>query len=148
MKKIKILSLALAFVSLFAISCDDDSDPLVQENDIADGTQTFVYSIQVVPSSILSGGRTQGLADVKVTVNQGGETKTKTTNASGIVSFDKMKTGSVSVFIEGPEGFLSINTNDYLDCEECDITNLDSEQIEYQQSEILLPRVGATVQGR
>jgi len=147
MKKIKILSLALALVSLFALSCEETA-PVVQENDIANGTQTFVYSIQVKQSSALSGGRAQGLAGVNVTVNQNGGIQTKTTDATGIVSFDNMKQGTVSVFVLAPEGFSSYNTSYYLDCEMCDITDLDVDQLEYQQLEIILPRQGATVQGK
>lgn len=146
MKKIKILSLALVvFVSLFSLSCEDN-EPVVQENDIADGTQTFVYSVQVKQSS-LDAGRVKGLAAVKVTVNQNGGIQTKTTDASGIVSFDNMKQGAVSVFIEAPEGFSSLNTNDYLDCQLCDVTDLDKDQLEYQQLVVTLPKLGATVRG-
>lgn len=147
MTKIKILSLALiVFVSVFTLSCDEN-DAAVQENEIANGTQTFVYSVQVKQSS-LNGGRAQGLAGVNVTVNQNGGIQTKTTDATGIVSFDNMKQGAVSVFVLAPTGFSSINTSDYLDCQLCDVTQLDVDQLEYQQLELTLPKQGATVQGK
>lgn len=146
MKKIKILSLALVvFASMFTMSCDEDPI-VVEENEIANGTQTFVYSVQVKQSS-LNSGRAQGLAGVNVTVNQNGGIHTKTTDATGIVSFDNMKQGYVSVFILAPAGFTSINTSDYLDCEMCDVTQLDVDQLEYQQLEVTLPKQGATVRG-
>jgi hypothetical protein len=146
MKKIKVLSLVLvAFVGLFSLSCE--TEPVIEENEIANGTQTFVYSIQVKQSSLTS-GRVKGLAGVNVTVNQNGGVQTKTTDATGIVSFDNMKQGAVSVFVQAPEGFSSINTNDYLDCQLCDITELDVDQLEYQQLTVELPKQGATLQGK
>ena len=147
MKKIKILSLALVvFASMFTLSCDEDPI-VVEENVIPNGTQTFVYSVQVKQSS-LNSGRAQGLAGVNVTVNQNGGIQTKTTDATGIVSFENMKQGPVSIFILAPAGFSSLNTSDYLDCEMCDVTELDVDQLEYQQLEVTLPKQGATVQGK
>lgn len=127
------------------VSCDDD-DATIEENDIPDGTHVVNYSVQVIPSSL--NGKVAGLANVKVTVSQNGTTTTKTTNETGIVTFEKLKQGYVSVYVKGPEGFLSYNTTDELECYSCDFDENDSEQIEFYQRTFTLPRLGATVKGR
>jgi hypothetical protein len=147
MKKLKFLSLAFmaTMCALFMVSCDDD-DATIEENDIPDGTHVVNYSVQVIPSSL--NGKVAGLSNVKVTVSQNGTSITKTTNETGIVTFDKLKQGYVSIYVKGPDGFLSSNTVDELQCFTCDFDENDSEQIEYDQNTITLPRLGATVKGR
>lgn len=148
MKKINILSAALvASASSLMMSCDRNNDPLIQENEVPNGTETLVYSVQVKQSSMTS-GRVDGLTAVKVTVNQNGSIQTKTTDATGIVSFDKMKQGIVSVFVEAPAGYNSVNISDNVDCQSCDYSKLDVDQVEYDQLVVTLPKDGATVQGK
>ncbi len=147
MKKNKILSLALVvFASLFTLSCDEDPI-VVEENEVPNGTLSMVYSVQVKQSS-LSSGRTQGLAGVSVTVNQNGGIQTKTTDASGIVSFDNMRTGYVSVFVAAPEGFSSMNIQDEIYCYDCEYDNSDVEQVESDRLDVILPKQGATLTGK
>jgi hypothetical protein len=153
MKKFNILSLAtIAFLSSLAVSCDDEVPTVIEENEVPNGTLTMVYSVQVKASSTLS-ARTQGLDGVTVTINQNGERVTATTDASGIVSFANMRLGRVSIFVQGLPGFLSVNTTDFIGCATnedggCDYLDLDNEQTEYAQTEIILPRLGATVTGQ
>ncbi len=148
MKKFNILSLAaIAFVSAFVMSCDDETPAVVEENEVPDGAITMVYSVHVRPSSTLS-ARTQGLAGVTVTINQNGGIITATTDASGIASFDNMRQGIASIFVQGPAGFISVNITDDIDCFDCEYDQLDTDQTEYDQLFIDLPRLGATVRGQ
>jgi hypothetical protein len=148
MKKIKFLSLALlaTMCALFLVSCDDN-DTTIEENAIPDGTSKINFSVQVYPSS-LNSGKVAGLSGVKVTINQNGSTQSKTTNESGIVAFDNLNQGYISIFVDGPEGFLSINGETDLECYDCLYDQNDSEQVEYDQLVVELPRVGATLRGK
>ncbi|HEY8401761.1 MAG TPA: hypothetical protein VIK89_10885 [Cytophagaceae bacterium] len=154
MKKINLLSLALlATAGTMFTSCSNDDekvDPVVvQENNVPNGTISMVYSIQVKTSSTPEGGKVTGFAGAKVTVNQNGHVQTKTTDRTGIVSFDGMKPGLVSVFVESPDEskYLSVNSVETIDCYYCDYADLDTDQLEYDQDEIVLPVRGGTITG-
>lgn len=93
-----------AFAALVGVatlsSCSDEIKPAVvveQSDYIPNGTRSFSFTMMVVPAS--TQGRTEGLSGATVTLVQGGNTVTKTTIEDGTVSFDNLKEGDVSWYV-------------------------------------------------
>lgn len=139
----------LAMASAVALSgCGDDDQPapaVTQENEVPNGTAVITYSVQVLGSSE-NNAKATGLAGATVTVSHPGGTSTTTTNESGIAVFPGMRIGDVSVYVES-DGFLAFNFSDNVSCDWCAFDYVDSEQQEFDQATVTLPRLGATLRG-
>ncbi len=113
MKTNVLLVSALLASSLFlGTSCKKDDNsvaPVIQENNIPNGTIKIGYSVQVIASSVAA--RTEGLSGAVVTIQgDNGFKQSATTDETGIASFTNLNEGRISIFVKSPSGdFLSSN---------------------------------------
>ncbi|MFN3404215.1 MAG: hypothetical protein ACK40G_08995 [Cytophagaceae bacterium] len=149
MKKFNLFAVALISGALAFTSCtkSEKSEPVVQENNIANGTVSFSLSVHVLPSS--ENGRVEGLADAKVTVSQDGFVSTKTSDGSGIVVFNGLREGAVSIFVSR-EGYLSSNNTTTLarSYNNAVDNQTDAAQTQFARFETTLFKTGAVLRGR
>ena len=145
----KFLGMVALGALLFTGCRQEDATVVVQENEVPNGTETFTLSVQVIPSSEETSARTTGLQGATVTINQNGAIQTKTANdASGIVTFEGLFEGQVSIFVSA-DGYLSFNTEESWTREFNSSTDEfnDVAQVNLERIPIILPRRGATISG-
>ena len=113
MKTNKILvAVLIASSALFNVACkknDVVSPTVTNPSTSPQGKLTVSFSVQVLPSSVAA--RTQGLSGSTVTIQSNGGSQSATTDASGIANFSNVNEGTIAVFVKGPTGFSSFNTN-------------------------------------
>lgn len=145
-----ILSIGIMISAFFVLSsCSNEEnveprEPVVQENNISDGTVEHTLSVHVVSSSSPN-ARIAGLEGAEVTVSQNGNEASKTVDADGIATFSNLSTGEVSVFVSS-DGHASVNTSTTLNIDKS-AENLDNKQKEFERLQISLPRMSATLKG-
>lgn len=150
----KSLRFLLGMLSIMAVltftSCDEDPTPAVtQENEQPDGlTQTrFSYTVQVI-STAVAGGRTNGVTSATVTIQQNGNKQTLTTDSSGIVVFNGLNPGQISVFVSA-SGHATYNFNTTLSEDPTTYPNVDRNQnVQLNASDrVDLPVLGGKIRG-
>lgn len=71
---------------------------LQESEEIAKGTRSFSFTLMVVPAST-SGSRTEALSNIQVSVVQGDKKVTQLTGETGTITFEDLKEGDVSWYI-------------------------------------------------
>jgi hypothetical protein len=157
MKNLKNALLIAAVSATVFTSCSKDTAdtvaPVVQENNVPNGTVKMSLSVHVMSSSVAA--RIAGLSGASVTISNNGKTLTSSVDASGIASFSGLTEGDVSVFVKAPTGYLSFNTSGSLSYDGSFSLNntgtnggTDAVQESSNRIAVTLPKIGGTVKGK
>ncbi len=152
MKFSNFAMIALMATSVLFTSCDseDTVEPVVQENNVPDGTTTYTLSVHVLSSSETA-AKVSGLESAEVTVNQHGDESTITVGPDGIATFSNLDEGQVSVYIKA-EGHASVNFPVDID----ELTNSqinndfgnDSQHEFFGRVQQVMPRLNGSISGK
>lgn len=149
MKKLNSYFLAIMLGGLvFTTACDKESvnpPAVLSENNVPNGRIKMVYSVQVMASNNVQGGKTSGVQGATVTVvTANGKSVSAPVGEDGIAIFNDIKPGTISGFVKATD-HSSVNFT-------ADLTPTvapgDSDQVQFAASNVYIYKRNATLSGR
>lgn len=140
-----LLSVAVLGGLLASCGSDETVTPIVQENNISDGTDKYTLSVHVYSSA--EEAKAAGLDGAKVTISQEGDERTITVGADGIATFSGLRQGTVSWYATA-DGHITSNGSTNLSDSPQELTEYDSEQIYFERAQVTLARANGSIAGR
>jgi len=121
MEKVKNYILALAVVAMAILGgctrVNNPSPEATDENERDNGITRYHgnYTVHVVPSDEVKGGKVAGLTQMLVTVSQNGREQTQEVDANGMAIFDEIYLGAATVYVspkDGDNNWARVNFNE------------------------------------
>lgn len=132
---------------VFTTSCDKENvnpPAVVQENNVANGRIKMVYSVQVLPSSKVEGGKTAGITDAEVTISANGKTMKTKVGEDGIAIFNDIMPGTINGYVKAA----NYSTLSFTSELNPTVTVGDSDQVQFAASKVYLYPRTASLFGR